>query len=59
MPWHGIQLAAYAALYDQPMARWTLILKDDAKYKLIEHTSREDTKVWQAALTLDAWRRRK
>lgn len=54
--WHGVQLAAYAATYAVPMARWSLYLTDD-RYVLKERRNREDWNCFKAALTLVNWRK--
>lgn len=56
-PWHALQLAAYAACFDTAMRRWSLHLHDDETYRLVEHTDRNDARVFSAALTLVKWRR--
>lgn len=53
---HGPQLAAYAATYREPMARWNLYLTDD-RYILRERRNREDWECFKAALTLVNWRK--
>lgn len=55
-PWHGAQLAAYAACFDRPLCRWNLYLSAE-NYKLVVREDRNDWKVFCAALTLAHWRR--
>lgn len=55
-PWQGVQVAAYAGTFDRPLRRWTLHLEEDGLYHLIEHKSRDDWKVFLAALTVHNWR---
>lgn len=57
-PWHAIQLAAYAGAYDRPMKRWNIYLADTGRYRIVERKSREDWKVFLAALTIHNWRGR-
>lgn len=53
----GIQLAAYALLYDVPaVLRYGLYLKANGKYRLIPYTDRNDIKIFNAALSLYHWR---
>ena len=57
--WQGVQLAGYAACFPRPMARWTLHLPSDGTdYRLIEHTDRDDWRVFQAALSIASWKAR-
>ena len=53
--WNGLQLVAYSACFDRPMARWNLYLSDDG-YRLVEQTGRLDWQAFKAALTLVAWK---
>lgn len=48
---HGPQLAAYAACFKRPLARWNLYLSDD-RYRLIERVDRSDWKVFVGALSI-------
>ena len=52
--WHGPQLAAYAACFDRPLARWSLYLSDTA-YRLVLRKDLNDWTVFLAALTLHNW----
>jgi hypothetical protein len=66
--WHHIQTAAYDHLVrtpgdrlvgtqiTSPLARFTLYLRKDGQFRLVEHTSRHDFKVFQAALVLDHYK---
>lgn len=54
-PWHGLQVAMYAACFARPLRRWTLHLGDD-RYRLVEHTDRRDWEVAKAAIVLAAWK---
>lgn len=54
-PWHGVQLAAYAACFNEPLARWNLYLKDDA-YRLRERTNPRDFDAFKAAMVLAQWK---
>lgn len=54
-PWHGVQLAAYAACVGGPLARWNLYLHD-TRYKLVERRERTDWEVFKAAITIASWR---
>lgn len=61
MPWHGLQLAAYArlALSREGLkpARFDLYLRDNGTYKLEPQTSRTDETVFFAALAVAQFRR--
>lgn len=53
----GVQLAAYALLYDVPaVLRYGLYLKADGKYRLTPYTDRNDIKIFNSALSLYHWR---
>lgn len=53
----GVQLAAYALLHPIPsVKRYGLYLKANGKYRLIPYLDRNDTKIFNAALTLYHWR---
>lgn len=54
--WHAIQLAAYAACIDGPLARWNLYLSDTS-FKLEERSNVNDFATFQAAIVLfNYWR---
>lgn len=55
-PWQGVQLAAYSVPLGPDVARWSLHLSDDGTYKLIEHTDRNDWRVFLAALSIYNWK---
>ena len=55
----GIQTAAYEQLLCQHVKRYGLYLKAAGKYKLIPYTDRNDTKIFNAALTLYHYRAEK
>jgi hypothetical protein len=65
MPWHPVQLAAYADFasrsgeFDegQRFARYGVYLTSDGKYEARQYTDRADLKVWQAAVTIAQWKR--
>ena len=56
--WHKIQTAFYAMPFGVAYRRWNLYLRDDAQYRLVEHTDPNDFVVVQAVLTLVNWKRR-
>jgi hypothetical protein len=63
MPWHAIQLAAYANLLESPMSyeRWTVGLRPDATYKIHVSPKAEfgaDLAVFASALTIHNYKRR-
>lgn len=55
-PWHALQTAAYQRCLLAPGKRFALYLKENATYKLVEHTNRRDFDVFAAALLLNAWK---
>lgn len=55
--WQGLQLAAYAACFGVPLARWSLHLSDE-RYLLVEHRERTDWGVFTAALSVVSWRKK-
>lgn len=48
VPWHGVQLAAYASTFDTPHLRVGVHLKADGKYKLHRFDDDADYDVWKA-----------
>lgn len=64
-PWHPIQLAAYADFIarsgefpNEPrLGRLGVYITSDGKYEPRPYTDRNDLKVWQAAVTVAAWKR--
>jgi hypothetical protein len=61
MPWHGLQLAAYARLAISreglKPARFDLYLSDDGTYRLEPQTNRSDEALFFAALAVAQFRR--
>jgi len=65
MPWHPIQLAAYADFVlrsaDFPnvvrVQRIGVYITSDGKYEMRTYSDRADLKVWQAAVVVAQWRR--
>lgn len=56
-PAHALQTAGYSILLKYPgVRRFSLHLKDDGNYKLIEHKDRQDTQVFMAALAIFYWK---
>jgi hypothetical protein len=51
-PWHGVQLAAYAACLDQPHRRAVVQLLPNGIYKVHEFKDRNDWKLFQACLSV-------
>ena len=56
MPWHAIQLAGYKYLVHRPVRRMCVYLKNNGKYKAIEHEDRYDETVWKAVLIWHRWK---
>lgn len=58
-PWHGVQLAMYAAPFNRktPMKRWNLYLSETG-YKLTQRTDPDDYRIGMAAVTFTHWKRR-
>lgn len=60
--WHALQTAAYAALAEvklspaHPLRRYVLYLRPDGTYRLVEQSSRDDWKLFLAALALAAFK---
>jgi hypothetical protein len=56
-PAHAIQTAGYSILLNHPgVKRFSLHLKDDGSYKLIEHKERQDSQIFMAALAIWYWK---
>lgn len=63
MAWHGIQLAAYVNMLDDPFSysRFGLYLRQDGKFRLKEYPKSEymaDLSIFQSALNIHYWRQR-
>jgi hypothetical protein len=52
----GLQTAGYEILDDQPSKRFSLQLKPDGKYNLIEYRNRQDKSIFLAAVALHNWK---
>ena len=50
-----LQTAAYEILHGKPLKRYALQLKQDGKYRLIEHKDRKDREIFLAALAVYQW----
>ena len=55
-PWTGLQLAAYAAPFNEPHDRYGIQLKDDGRYKLTKYDDINDLAVFRSALILRNWK---
>lgn len=54
-PWHGVQLAGYAACC-AANRRLGIYLTDEAKYNVVEYDNYDDFEVFSAALAITGWR---
>ena len=56
-PSHAIQTAGYSILLKHPgVKRFSLYLKDNGTYKLIENKDRQDEQIFKAALAVYFWK---
>ena len=56
LPFHGVQVAAYARCVTKCQDRWTLHLKSDGRYKLLRHDDPTDELVFKSALNIVQWK---
>ena len=56
LPFHALQLAAYARCVTRCQDRWTLHLKSDGRYKLHRHDDPIDELVFRSALNVVQWK---
>lgn len=57
LPWHPVQLAAYAGAYTtSAIKRYGLYLKDDGDYKLKEYSDPKDFRIFTCAAAVANWK---
>jgi hypothetical protein len=57
-PAHALQTAGYSILLKHPgVRRFSLHVKNDGKYKLIEHKDSQDMQIFKAAVAIWYWKR--
>ncbi len=56
LPWHRLQVAAYAACFDEPHDRYSLYLRRNGSYKLEQYKDRNDIKIFRGSLALSNWK---
>lgn len=56
-PWHALQTAAYAVGLGKRLARrWSVYLRPNGSYRLVQHRSNDDIQAWLGIVSVHNWK---